>query len=41
VADLKKFYQAAIQEKAQANLIKMEETWGGKYGAAIRSWQNS
>jgi transposase-like protein len=41
MADLKKIYQAATQEKAEANLIKLEETWGGKYGAAIRSWQNN
>jgi putative transposase len=41
MADLKMVYQAATQEQAEANLIKLEETWGGKYGAAIRSWQNN
>jgi transposase-like protein len=41
MADLKMIYQAATQEQAEANLIKLEETWGGKYGAAIRSWQNN
>jgi transposase-like protein len=40
-ADLKKIYQAATREEAEANLLKLEETWGGKYGAAIRSWQNN
>lgn len=41
VADLKTVYQAATREKAEANLIQLEKTWGSKYGAAIRSWQNN
>lgn len=41
MADLKKIYQAATREEAEANLLKLEETWGGKYGAAVRSWQNN
>ncbi len=41
MADLKMIYQAATQEKAEANPIKLEETWGSKYGAAIHSWQNN
>ncbi len=41
MADLKRIYQAATQEEAEANLIRLEETWGGKHGAAIRSWQNN
>jgi transposase-like protein len=40
-ADLKTVYQAATREEAEANLLKLEETWGGKYGAAIKSWQNN
>jgi transposase-like protein len=40
-ADLKTVYQAATREEAEANLIKLEETWGDKYGAAIRSWQKN
>ncbi len=39
--DLKTVYQASIREEAEANLLKLEETWGGKYGAAIKSWQNN
>jgi len=41
VADLKTIYKAATQEEAEANLIKLEEKWGSKYGAAVRSWQNN
>jgi len=41
VADLKTVYQAATREEAEANLVKLEETWGDRYGAAIRSWQNN
>lgn len=26
---------------SEANLVKLEETWGEKYGAAVRSWQNN
>ena len=40
-ADLKIVYQAATREEAEANLLKLEETWGDKYLAAIRSWQNN
>ena len=28
-------------EEAEANLLKLEEKWGGKYLAAIWSWQNN
>jgi transposase-like protein len=41
VADLKTVYQAATREKAEANLLQLEQNWGSKYGAAIRSWQNN
>ena len=41
VADLKKIYQAATREEAEANLLRLEEIWGDKYGAAVRSWQNN
>jgi transposase-like protein len=40
-ADLKTIYQAATREEAETNLLKLEETWGDKYGAAVRSWQNN
>lgn len=47
-ADLKTIYQAANREEGEANLLKLEATWGGKpvlseaegYGAAVKSWQN-
>ncbi len=41
VAGLKTVYQAATREEAQSNLSKIEQTWSGKYGAAVRSWQNN
>lgn len=40
-ADLKTVYQASTREEAEANLLKLEETWKGKYAAAIKSWQNN
>jgi transposase-like protein len=41
VADLKTVYQAATREEAEANLLKLKETWKEKYQAAVRSWQNN
>jgi len=41
MADLKTVYKAATREEAEANLLKLEEKWGGKYLAAIKSWQNN
>ena len=41
VADLKTIYQAATRENAEANLLQLEQTWGSKYGSAVRSWQNN
>ena len=41
MADLKTVYQASTREEAEANLLKLEKTWGEKYAAAIRSWQNN
>ena len=41
VADLKTIYRASTREKAEANLLKLEETWGKKYAAAVRSWRNN
>jgi putative transposase len=40
-ADLKTVYKAATREGAEANLLALEEKWGGKYLAAIKSWQNN
>ena len=39
--DLKTIYQAPTREEAEANLIRLEETWRDKYGAAVKSWQNN
>lgn len=41
MADLKTIYQAATREEAEANLQKLEKTWGHKYRAAVKSWQNN
>jgi len=41
VADLKTIYRAATREEAEANLVRLEEFWGKKYAAAVRSWQNN
>lgn len=41
MAELKKIYQAATLEEAEANLLKLEETWGSQYGVGVRSWQNN
>jgi len=39
--DLKTVYQAATREEAETNLLKLEEAWRSKYGAAVKSWQNN
>ena len=41
MADLKTVYKAATREEAETNLIQLEETWGRKYAAAIKSWQKN
>ena len=41
MADLKTIYQAATREEAEANLQKLQKTWGRKYRAAVKSWQNN
>ena len=41
MADLKTVYQAGTREEGEANLVRLEETWGGKYRAAIKSWQSN
>jgi len=41
VADLKLLYQAPTREAAEANLRKLEETWGGKYAISVKSWQDN
>ena len=39
MVDLRQVYQAPTRESAEANLLKLNETWGDKYAVAIRSWQ--
>lgn len=41
VKDLKKIYQAPTREDAESQLLQLGETWGHKYAAAIRSWENN
>lgn len=41
VADLRRVYQAATREEAEANLLKLAETWGSQYAISVRSWQNN
>lgn len=38
-ADLKTIYQAPNREAAEECLLAVTEKWGGKYGAAMRSWE--
>ena len=40
-SDLKTIYKAATLEEAEANLIRLEEVWGGKYAIGVRSWQQN
>ena len=39
--DLKTIYKAITLEQAADNLIHLEEKWGKKYRAAIKSWQDN
>jgi putative transposase len=41
MADLKTVYQAPTREEAERNLIRLGETWNGKYAMAVRSWENN
>ena len=40
-ADLKTVYRATTREEAEANLRRLEETWGERYAIAVRCWQNN
>lgn len=40
-AALKRIYTAATMEEAARELDAFEETWGGKYRAAVRVWRNA
>ena len=39
--DLKTVYKAITLEQASDNLLHLEEKWGKKYKAAIKSWQDN
>jgi len=39
--DLKTIYKAATREEAEANLRRLGDTWGGKYAAAVQSWERN
>jgi transposase-like protein len=39
--DLRTVYQAKTREEGETNLLNLAETWGDKYPAAIRSWENN
>ena len=39
--DLKTIYKAITLEQAADNLLHLEEKWGKKYRAAIKSWQDN
>jgi transposase-like protein len=41
VADLRTIYQAPTREAAEANLLKLDQTWGDKYATSVKSWQNN
>ena len=40
-SDLKKIYKAATIEDAELALEEVDETWGAKYGAVIKTWRNA
>lgn len=40
-ADMKEIYQAPNQEAAKVALDQLENTWGKKYGYAIKSWRDN
>jgi transposase-like protein len=39
--DLKLVYKAATIDLAESNLLKLDEKWGKRYPAAIKSWRNN
>lgn len=41
VRDLKKIYKAPNQEKAWDSLTELENAWGNKYPACIKSWKEN
>jgi putative transposase len=41
MADLKPVYRASSKELAEQRLLELDEKWGKKYPAVMRSWQNN
>lgn len=41
VKDLKLIYQAVSKEKAESELLNLEQKWGKKYPVVIQSWKNN
>ena len=41
MVDLKKVYQADTKELAEAHFLELEEKWGKRYPAVIRSWSGN
>jgi putative transposase len=39
--DLKRVYQATSCDLAEQHLLELDEKWGKKYPAVLRSWQNN
>lgn len=39
--DLKTIYKATTREEAEANLVRLSDTWSGKYVVAVRSWETN
>jgi len=38
IADLKTVYRAPTRDEAERQLLRLEEVWGKRYPAAVRSW---
>lgn len=41
MADLKPVYRASSKDLAEQRLLELDEKWGKKYPAVMRSWQNN
>lgn len=41
IVDLRTVYQASTQQQAESNLDALEEKWGQKYPAVIKSWREN
>lgn len=41
MADLKKVYKAVSLDEAEHQLLELEEKWGDKYAAVLKSWNNN